>query len=119
MDLGHTISSHDQVLTLLFPDRITSTTVSEVRESVQKFLDSRAVREAEPTVLTFDFRSTQAIDSLGLNLIFELVKWSDARAMKRKALVRQRSVHMVLLNVRLDKKMELVFEPGPAVGSAG
>lgn len=119
MPTPHQADKSKGLLTFVFPERVTSTTVEEIRAGIHAFLESYAVTSIETTDVLFELSKVKTLDSMGLNLLFELIKWSENRSARITARVRHRSVHLVLLNVRLDKKVQIAFEPITAVGSVG
>ena len=98
-------------ITLNQPAKVCSTNVEALREELFHFIRSEAVKMAELQVCHFDFSQTRMVDSLGLNLIFELLQWAKNRGLSVSAEVTHRPVYLVFLNVRLDKQMEIKFAP--------
>ena len=95
-----------------FPSRVVSTNTERMREQLARFFGSAQERHNKWTKLELDFTQTVFIDSIGLNLLFDLVKTAEARQATLIAWVSLRAVRLTLYTVRLDKRMDIRLVEG-------
>ena len=98
---------HEALLTIVFPARFVSTNTDQLREKLAEFFTSPEAKINQWKRLELDFRATEFIDSIGLNLVFDLVKGAEEREAEIVAWVVSRAVRLILYTVRLDKKMDI------------
>ncbi len=97
-------------LRIAFPPRVVSTNVDELRAELSHYHESAEGRiQKNWTSLLLDFTRTDFVDSMGLNLVFDLVKLAENRKAPISALLKSRAVRLTFYTVRLDKKMEILL----------
>jgi anti-anti-sigma regulatory factor len=107
-----TIDTNAKRLTLVFPSRVVSTNADEMKQYLDKRLSALQAPESHWEQLQLNFCSTEFIDSIGLNLVFALVAYAEARKASIEATITSRAVRLILYTVRLDKRMAIkLIEP--------
>lgn len=90
---------------VVFPERIVSTNVSELKDECFDYLDTleESAMELEKAILDFD--KTLMIDSLGLNLLVSIIEWAEQHYLKVEASIRHDIIYSTLESVWLTQKM--------------
>jgi anti-anti-sigma regulatory factor len=101
------LGDREKRLTISFPRRVVSTNAEELREQLSGFWKSVDNQIGSWENLELDFRKTEFVDSIGLNLIFELVRLAGEKKAPIAAWLRSRAVRLIFYTVRLDKKMDI------------
>ena len=100
--------SHKKSLRIVFPPRVVSAHVDELcGEMTLHFASVEGRANTRWTHLEMDFTKTEFVDSLGINLIFDLVRFAEDRKASVVALLVNRAVRSTFYTVRLDKKMDI------------
>jgi len=97
----------DARLKLTFPSSVVSTNIDAIREQLAAYSESVDAKINKWKRLELDFMATDFVDSIGLNLIFELVKIAEEKKAEIVALLKSRAVRLIFYTVRLDKKMDI------------
>lgn len=113
------INADDGVISVAFGERVNSTNAEGFRDEVFHFLESDALRCTHPTGIVLNLARTRQVDSIGLNLVFDLVRWSGHFGLPLSARIGHRLVYLTFLNVRLDRKLDLCFLPAAPEGREG
>jgi len=103
------VDSLQQSIAMTFPKRVVSTNVDRLKENLLAFSKTPDAKLLEWTKLILNFEQTEFVDSIGLNLIFELIKNAETRDAKVEALLRSRALRLIFYTVRLEKKMDIRF----------
>lgn len=100
---------HKKSLTIVFPSRVISTNVDALREELARFWQTAEGKINKWRYLFLEFSQTDFVDSIGLNLVFELVRLAKSRRGKVVATLGSHALRLIFYTVRLDKKMEIRF----------
>lgn len=113
--LVFTLDEKMKQLTVTFPETVISTHFDDLR---QQFATFRAENEHEIkfTHATLDFNTTTMVDSMGLNLVADAVRWLKQKNVTVTAKVGHGSVRLVFMSVRFDRQMEIVYTGAPLQG---
>ena len=65
-------------------------------------------RSLSITVVELDLSTATMVDSLGLNLVIAVLKWSKQRGAAFRIIVGKRGVYSTMLAVGLDRQAELI-----------
>ncbi len=91
-----------------------STTTPAQHRDVFFILAHNQVVALDVHAVELDLRAATMIDSLGLNLVIAVLKWSRQRNAKLSILVEKRGVYATMLAVGLERQLDLVYRE-PAV----
>lgn len=112
--LGITSDERAHTLTLSFPSRVISTNTDTLRGELDAFWPTPLAQlNTKWEKLELDFKLTSFVDSIGLNLIFDIVKLAEDRKAPVTAILRSRAVRLTFYTVRLDKKMDIKLIESP------
>lgn len=92
---------------MTFPKRVVSTNVDGFKEDLLTFSKTPDAKLTSWNRLVFNFEQTDFIDSIGLNLIFELIKSAESRNAQVEATLCSRALRLIFYTVRLEKKMKI------------
>jgi anti-anti-sigma regulatory factor len=115
MLLNITCDPHQPTLTLDFPPRLVSTNADQARQELLGAMENQAIVPSGWDQLRLNLRQTDFVDSIGLNLIFDLVKMAEARQAPIRAELGSRSVRLIFYTVRLDRRMQIDLIEGGAL----
>lgn len=101
-------NTQNSCLQLALEGDLKSTTTAALHRDVFSVLAHDSARSLQITVVEIDISSASMVDSLGLNLIISVLKWSQQRGAKLRILVGKRGVYSTLLAVGLDRQAEVV-----------
>jgi len=93
--------------TLSFPSAVSSTTVAEIQDEVRTIFATETFRQGDWQELHLDLGETSLVDSMGLNLFFDLVRSTERMPYELTATIGKRVVYMTFLNVRLERKIKI------------
>lgn len=99
--------AHEKTLTIAFPTQVISTCTDAMRAQLAAFWESAEGKINQWEHLRLNFEKTEFVDSIGLNLTFELIRQAQARKADVSATLRSHAVRLIFYTVRLDKKMEI------------
>jgi anti-anti-sigma factor len=117
--ITHTYDRSTRRLTFDVSCDILSTTVDSLDAVIQPALQSEALRLAPWTELHLNLRAVKMIDSMGLNLLVNLVRVASSREARVSAVITRLNLHRLFLFTRLDRQVALtVEEPAPADAGA-
>ena len=85
-----------------------STTTAALHRDVFAILAHDSARSLQITTVELDISAATMVDSLGLNLVIAVLKWSKHRDASLRIIVGKRAVHSTMLAVGLDRQAELV-----------
>ncbi len=85
-----------------------STTTAALHRDVFAILAHDHTRSLLIKVVELDISSATMVDSLGLNLVISVLKWSKQRAATLRIIVGKRGVYSTMLAVGLDRQAELI-----------
>ncbi|HXG46740.1 MAG TPA: STAS domain-containing protein [Methylomirabilota bacterium] len=105
--VNHRIDLPSKTLTLTVPGDILSTNADQLRQEIQRLLESEAVHLAAWDVLKLDLKGAAMIDSVGLNLLVSLIKTARARNARTVAVISSSNIQRSLVFTRLDTQMEV------------
>ncbi|MCS6243148.1 MAG: hypothetical protein H2172_04710 [Opitutus sp.] len=85
-----------------------STTTAALHRDVFAILAHDYARSLSITVVELDISAATMVDSMGLNLVIAVLKWSKHREAILRILVGKRGVYSTMLAVGLDRQAELI-----------
>ncbi len=95
-------------LQLTLKGDLKSTTTAALHRDVFSVLAHESARTLQISVVELDILGASMVDSLGLNLIIAVLKWSQQRGAKMRILVGTRGVYSTMLAVGLERQAEVV-----------
>ncbi len=104
-------------LSAVIPGDLVTTTVESLRLDLHGLMEEPAVKKARVHCLELDLRQARMMDSAGLNLLVSLVKLGRDLDFKLRIVVANAALQRVLQFTRMDKLIEIVPAPGPAVAN--
>jgi anti-anti-sigma regulatory factor len=85
-----------------------STTTAALHRDVFAILAHDHTRSLSITVVELDISAASMVDSLGLNLVIAVLKWSKQRGAALRIIVGKRGVYSTMLAVGLERQAELI-----------
>ena len=95
-------------LQLLVAGDLKSTTAAALHRDVFAILAHDYARSLSIAVVELDISAATMVDSLGLNLVIAVLKWSKQREAAFRIIVGKRGVYSTMLAVGLDRQAELI-----------
>ena len=95
-------------LQLTLAGDLKSTTTAALHRDVFSILAHEYARSLQITQVELDISNATMVDSLGLNLVVSVLKWSKQRGAQLRILVGKRGVYSTMLAVGLDRQAELI-----------
>jgi anti-anti-sigma regulatory factor len=95
-------------LQLVVAGDLKSTTTAALHRDVFAILAHDYARSLSITVVELDISAATMVDSLGLNLVISVLKWSKQRGAAFRIIVGKRGVYSTMLAVGLDRQAELI-----------
>lgn len=95
-------------LQLTVPGDIKSTTTAALHRDVFAILAHDFMRSLSLKVIELDISAATMVDSLGLNLVISVLKWSKQRDAQLRIRIGKRGVYSTMLAVGLDRQAELI-----------
>lgn len=95
-------------LQLTLKGDLKSTTTAALHRDIFAVLDHESARTQYVSVVELDITGASMVDSLGLNLIIAVLKWSQQRGAKLRVLVGKRGVYSTMLAVGLERQSEVI-----------
>jgi anti-anti-sigma factor len=108
MGMKHELNQSGQ-LSLVFEEDILSTNVDRLKDQIDKILELPPVKLGGVQKVLFDMKLVKMVDSMGLNLLVNLVKSEKNKGHAIAALVSSLHLHRTLLFTRMDKQMEITL----------
>jgi anti-anti-sigma regulatory factor len=85
-----------------------STTTAALHRDVFAILAHDYARSLSISIVELDISAATLVDSLGLNLVIAVLKWSQQRGAALRIIVNKRGVYSTMLAVGLDRQAELI-----------
>lgn len=112
--MKHTLDTRNQSLSIEIPGDMLSTNVEILRQEIFAILDTDMIRLGSWTILALDLTHAEMIDSMGLNLLVDVIKHVQQRGARITATLTNPQVHRTLLFTRLNRYMDIIErEPQP------
>ncbi len=105
--LQHTYSASEHLLKLEFTTDILSTNVEQLEAAARAILARDDVHTANWETLELDFSACKMIDSMGFNLLIQLVRTATDRQAKIRGIVTRPNIYRLFVFSCLDKKIDL------------
>ncbi|MES2310128.1 MAG: STAS domain-containing protein [Verrucomicrobiota bacterium] len=106
--MKHELNQNGQ-LTLIFEEDILSTNVDRLKDQIDKIMELPPIKSGGIQKILFDMKSVKMVDSMGLNLLVNLVKSEKNKNHSIAALVTSLHLHRTLLFTRMDKQMDITL----------
>jgi anti-anti-sigma regulatory factor len=91
------------------PGDVLSSNALDLRASVQALLDSEGADPDKWDLLEIDLRRARMVDSVGLNLLVQLLKVAGERGKNLRVRINSLSLQRMFRFTRLDRHAEIVF----------
>lgn len=104
--MKHELGS-DGILNFVFEEDILSTNVDRLKEQIDKIMELPTIKIGTIQKVHLDMRVVKMVDSMGLNLLVNLIKAEKNKARTILATVQSLHLHKTLLFTRMDKQMEI------------
>jgi len=114
IDIPHTetvtplYNTQTSCLQLSVAGDLKSTTTAALHRDVFAILAHDYARSLSIAVVELDISAATMVDSLGLNLVISVLKWSKQRGASFRIIVSKRGVYSTMLAVGLDRQAELI-----------
>lgn len=102
------LSQNANVLTVVVPGDLLSTTVDGIRQDFSAVLEEPAVKRVKVKLVEFDLSEAKMMDSAGLNLLVSFVKLGRGLGFTVRVVVTSPTLLRVLQFTRIDKLVEIV-----------
>lgn len=96
-------------LSFLFEEDILSTNVDRLKDQIDKIMELPPVKMGSFQRVHLDMKAVKMVDSMGLNLLVNLIKSEKSKGRTLTALVQSLHLHKTLLFTRMDKQMEITL----------
>ncbi len=106
--MKHVIGQSGEI-SLIFEEDVLSTNVDRLKDQIDKIMELPVVKSANLQKLVLDMKLVKMVDSMGLNLLVNLVKSEKNKGRIVSALVTSLHLHRTLLFTRMDKQMEITL----------
>ena len=106
--MKHELSRSGEV-TLVFEEDVLSTNVDRLKDQIDKIMELPSIKTANLHKLVLDMKLVKMVDSMGLNLLVNLVKSEKNKGHLIAALVTSLHLHRTLLFTRMDKQIEITL----------
>ncbi len=103
--------NQDGQMSLIFEEDILSTNVDRLKDQIDKIIELPQVKMASSQKLVLDMKLVKMVDSMGLNLLVNLIKSEKNKGHTIGALVTSLHLHRTLLFTRMDKQIEITLIP--------
>jgi len=107
--IEHCLDKKNGTLYLKFSGDITSTCHDQVSGEIEKILSDPLIDNMGWQSMELDLLSARIIDSMGLNVIVDLIRRVKARNGTIKSKISSRTIYRTYLFTRLEKQMEIEF----------
>lgn len=101
--IQHQLDTREKTLKLIFPGDLTGSNTPQIDTEIKKIFEKE--QSTDWNTLILDLSTAQMVDSIGLNLIVNLIKYVKNRGGQVKSLMSNRTVYRTTLFTRLDKQM--------------
>ncbi len=101
-------NTQSSCLQLAVAGDLISTTTAALHRDVFVILAHDYARSLSITVVELDISAATLVDSLGLNVVISVLKWSKQRGAAFRIIVGKRGVYSTMLAVGLDRQAELI-----------
>jgi ABC-type transporter Mla MlaB component len=96
-------------LQLIVDGDLKTTTVPALHRDISIILKSECLLVLKIATLELDITAASMVDSIGLNLVLTVLKWSTHSNADSRIIVGTRSVYETLMAIGIDRHAELVY----------